>query len=76
MRSTDALAALLDQPGDVVRLRTARVDGFTSTSATITLAGGSVNSVPYLSSYSPAVGNTVLLLATKDGRLLIIGRVA
>jgi hypothetical protein len=76
MRSTDALAALLDQPGDVVRLRTARVDSYTSTAATITLAGGSLSGVPYLASYTPAVGNTVLLLATKDGRLLIIGRVA
>lgn len=76
MRPTDALAQLLAKPSDAVRLRTARVDGFTSTTATITLAGGSVSGVPYLASYTPAVGNTVLLLQTTGGLLLIIGRVA
>jgi hypothetical protein len=76
MRSTDALAQLLARPGDALRLRTARVDGYTATSATITLAGGTVTDVPYLASYAPAVGNTVLLLQTTNGLLLIIGRVA
>lgn len=75
MRPTDALAVLLSRPSDSLRLRTARLDGFTSTTATITLAGGSVSNVPYLASYTPGVGHTVLLLQTTGGLLLIIGRV-
>jgi hypothetical protein len=76
VRPDDALAALLEPPADAVRLRTARIDGFTSTAATITLAGGSATDVRYLASYSPGVGHTVLVLQTNGGQLVIIGRVA
>lgn len=76
MRPTDALAELLAQPSDAVRLRTARVDGFSTGRATVYIGGGTVTDVPYLASYAPAVGNTVLVLQTTGGLLLIIGRVA
>lgn len=76
MRTLDALYALITQPSNAVRLRTATIEGFTSTSATINLAGGSVTGVQYLANYTPAVGHTVLVLQTNSGVLVILGRTA
>jgi hypothetical protein len=76
MRSLDALYQLITPASNAVRLRTATVEAFTPTSATINLAGGSVAGVPYLSSYAPAVGHTVMVLQTTAGLLIIVGRAA
>jgi hypothetical protein len=76
VRGVDVLHELLKPSNDALRLRTARVDGFTSTTATVFLAGGTVTAVPYLSTYTPAVGHVVLLLQTTGGLLVIVGRVA
>lgn len=76
MRSIDALFQLIAPAPNAVRLRTATVEGFTATSATINLAGGSVSGVQYLASYTPAVGHTVLVLQTTAGLLVILGRAA
>lgn len=76
MRSLDALYQLIAPASNAVRLRTATVEGYTSTTATINLAGGSVSGVRYLSTYAPAVGHTVLVLQTTDGLLVIVGRTA
>jgi hypothetical protein len=74
MRSLDALYQLIKPVPNAVRLRVATVEGFTSTSATINLAGGSVSGVQYLTGYSPAVGHTVLVLQTNVGVLVILGK--
>lgn len=58
-----------------VNLRTATVTGSTATRCVITLGGGSVTSVPFLTSYTPTTGDTVLVLQ-KPGQLLIIGKAA
>lgn len=76
MRLADALALRLQRGATDVRLRTARLDAFTTGHAQITLAGASLTDVPYLASYSPTVGNTVLLLQTGGGQLLILGKAA
>jgi hypothetical protein len=76
MRSLDALYQLIKPVPNAVRLRVATVEGFTSTTATIRLAGGSVSNVAYLSTYSPAVGHTVLVLQTNAGVLVVLGRTA
>jgi hypothetical protein len=76
VRGVDVLSELLKPTSDTVRLRTARVDGFTAKAATVLLAGGTVTDVPYLSTYTPAVGHVVLLLQTTGGLLVIVGRVA
>ncbi|MGZ0147133.1 hypothetical protein ACXJJ3_08685 [Kribbella sp. WER1] len=76
MRALDALYQLIAPIPNAVRLRTAKVEGFTSSSATINLAGGSVSGVSYLASYAPAVGHTVLVAQTNAGVLVILGRAA
>lgn len=76
MRSLDQLYQLIRPVPNATRLRVATVEGFTSTSATINLAGGSVSGVQYLTSYSPGVGHTVLVLQTNAGVLVILGRTA
>lgn len=57
----------------MVTLRTATLSGATSTRATITLAGGTVSNVPMLASYTPTVGDNVIVLQSL-GQLLIIGK--
>jgi hypothetical protein len=54
-------------------LRTASLTAFTSTTATITLAEQTLTGVPMLASYTPANGDTVLVLQTR-GQLVILGR--
>lgn len=76
MRSLDALYELVKPVPNAVRLRVATIEGFTASSATINLAGGSVSGVQYLSGYTPGVGQTVLVLQTNVGVLLILGRTA
>lgn len=72
----DTIADKTRGASQAVSLRTARVDSFGSGVATITLAGGSVTDVPYLSTYSPVVGNAVAVLQTEAGQLLILGKPA
>lgn len=76
MRSLDALYQLIKPVPNAVRLRVAKIEGATSTSATINLAGGSVSGVQFLATYSPVVGDTVLVLQTNAGVLVILGRTA
>lgn len=76
MRAVDVLAQMFAPPNDSVRVRTARIAAFTSTSASIDLAGGTVSGVPYLTSYAPAVGHYVVVLQTPGGLLIILGRTA
>lgn len=72
--AVDLLAKVIDQLAQrAVSLRTATVSGFTSTRCVITLAGGTIANVPMLSTYTPTVGDTVLVLQ-KPGQLLIIGK--
>lgn len=76
MRSAlDTLARLITPPSTALRMRTARVAAATSTRVTITLGGSNV-SVPFLSTYTPAVGDTVLVLQTEAGVLVVLGKTA
>ena len=72
--AVDLLYQVIDRLAQrVTTLRTATVSGSTATRCIITLAGGTVSNVPYLASYTPTVGDTVLVLQ-KPGQLLIIGK--
>jgi hypothetical protein len=74
--AVDLLYQVIDRLAQrTTTLRTATVDGSTATRCTITLAGGTLTNVPYLTSYSPTVGDTVLVLQ-KPGQLIIIGKAA
>jgi len=74
MHAADLLFQVIDRLASrMVTLRTATVSGSTSTRCVISLAGGTVTSVPYLASYTPTVGDTVLVLQ-KPGQLIIIGK--
>jgi urea transporter len=74
MRAVDALHQLITPPPDAVRLRTATLAASTATDCTITLAGASVSEVPYLASYTPGVGDVVLVLQTTAGVLIVLGK--
>lgn len=76
MRPLDALARLMTPPGTAVRLRTARLAGATSTRATITMGGNDLAGVPFLSTYTPTVGDRVLVLQTEAGLLVVLGKTA
>lgn len=76
MRAVDVLAQKLTPPNDSVRVRTARIAAFTATSCSIDLAGATVSGVPYLTSYAPTVGHTVVVLQTPGGLLIVLGRTA
>lgn len=54
-------------------LRTASLTAATSTTATITLGGASLSGVNMLASYTPTVGDTVLVLQA-PGVLIIVGK--
>jgi hypothetical protein len=69
----DALDDVLNRNGVPCRLRTATVDAWAASRATITLAGATVADVPCLDSYTPGIGHVVLLLQS-GSQLLIIGR--
>lgn len=72
--AVDLLYQVIDRLAQrVTSLRTATVSGATSTRCVIALAGGTVANVPFLASYTPTVGDTVLVLQ-KPGQLLIIGK--
>lgn len=73
MRYIDQLYQLITPEKDAVRLRTAKVESFTSTRVSLTLVDTYIANVPYLASYSPAVGDTVLALQTTAGLLIVIG---
>lgn len=73
MRPVDALARLLKPSPDTVRLRAATIQSSALGLAVVSLAGQSVTDVPYLASYTPVVGNTVLMLQTGKGQFLILG---
>jgi hypothetical protein len=73
-RLVQAVSARLDELAfNQVTLRTASLTAFTSTTATITLAEQALTGVPMLASYTPANGDTVLVLQTR-GQLVILGR--
>ena len=76
MNPHDVLARLLQPANDSVRVRTARLAAYTSTSCSIDLAGSTVSGVPYLTSYAPVVGHTVVVLQTPGGVLIVLGRTA
>lgn len=67
--------AIADVPAGALRLRTATLASWTSGSATITLAEQAIPDVPYLASYSPAIGDVVHVLQLPN-QLLILGRSA
>lgn len=72
--AVDLLYLVIDRLAQrAVSLRTATVSGSTATRCIITLGGGTVTNVPFLASYTPTVGDTVLVLQ-KPGQLLIIGK--
>lgn len=72
--AVDMLWQVIDRLAQrAVQLRTATVSGATSTRCIINLAGGTITNVPFLASYTPVVGDTVLVLQ-KPGQLLIIGK--
>lgn len=73
-RAIDALYQLLTPPPDAVRLRTATVEAYGSTTCSIKLAGASISGVPFLAGYSPAVGHKALVLQTNAGVLVVLGR--
>jgi hypothetical protein len=72
--AVDLLYQLFDRLSQrTTTLRTATVSGTTTNRCTISLAGGTLTNVPYLASYTPTVGDTVLVLQ-KTGQLLILGK--
>lgn len=72
--AVDALFQVIDRLAQrSTSLRTATVSGATSTRCILTLAGGTVSDVPFLASYTPTVGDTVLVLQ-KPGQLIVIGK--
>lgn len=76
MASTaDALSAALSGAGSA-RLRTGTVAGSASSRITLTLAGATVPGVPYLSAYTPVIGDRVLVLQTDGGQMLVLGKPA
>lgn len=76
MRAVDALSRLITPPANALRLRTATLAAATANRATLTLAGATVPGVPYLSTYTPTVGDTVLVLQTETGLLVVLGKTA
>lgn len=70
-KPVDVLNAKFRRPSDAVRLRAGTVEAVAAGLVTVALAGGSVEA-PHLASYSPAVGDVVLLLQTSS-QVLIIG---
>lgn len=76
MQPADTLARLFGPASDNVRMRTATIAASTATSCTLNLAGGTVSGVPYLTTYTPVVGHTVVVLQTTAGLLVVIGRTA
>lgn len=76
MNPVDVLARMLQPANDSLRVRTARIAAYTSTSCSLDLAGSTVSGVPYLTSYAPAVGHYVVVLQTPGGLLIVLGRTA
>lgn len=75
MRGIDAIFRLLDSLNRrAVSMRVGQISGATSTRAVVTLGGGSISEVPFLTSYTPVVGDNVILLQNL-GQLVIIGKV-
>lgn len=72
-KPVDTLAQLMAPSPNAVRLRRATVSAATSTAVTISLAGAAL-SAPFLSSYTPTVGDTVLVLQTNAGLLFVLGK--
>lgn len=74
MSGLDSIYRILDGiVRRLVTLRTGTVSGSTATTAVITIGGGSVSNVPFLASYTPTVGDNVIVLQTVN-QLLIIGK--
>lgn len=72
--AADLLFQVIDRLAQrTVSLRTATVAGSTSNRCIITLGGGTLSDIPYLASYTPTVGDVVLVLQ-KPGQLLILGK--
>lgn len=73
--ATDTLYRLINGIAQrLCTLRTATIAAATATRATINLGGATITNVTFLASYTPTVGDTVLLLQ-KPGQLVILGKV-